>query len=84
VTGDVPEPDQGAAQQAYEAAARLYDEAAAELDRASAHCRVAATQFRGAEVPRGAAHAWAALEHLREAELRLEEQARAHRLKARL
>jgi hypothetical protein len=40
--------------------------------------------FRGAEVPRGAAHAWAALGHLREAELRLEEQARTHRLKARL
>jgi hypothetical protein len=30
------------------------------------------------------AHAWAALGHLREAELRLEEQARTHRLKARL
>ena len=65
MTGDLPEPDQGAAQQAYEAAARLYDEAAAELDRAAAHCRVAAGHFRGAEVPRGAAHAWAALGHLR-------------------
>lgn len=31
----------------------------------------------------GAAHAWAALGHLREAERRLEEQARTHRLKAR-
>ena len=71
MTGDMPEPDQGAAKQAYEAAAQLYDEAAAE-------------RFRGAEVPRGAAHAWAALGHLREAELRLEEQARTHRLKARL
>jgi hypothetical protein len=84
MTGEVPEPDQGAAQQAYEAAARLYDQAAAELDQSAAHCRVAATHFRGAEVPRGAAHAWAALGHLREAELRLEEQARAHRLKAHL
>jgi hypothetical protein len=84
MTGEVPEPDQGTVQQAYEAAARLYDEAADELDRAAAHCRVAATHFRGAEVPRGAAHAWAALGHLREAELRLEEQARTHRLKARL
>jgi hypothetical protein len=78
------EPAHGAAQQAYEAAARLYEQAAAELDQAAAHCRVAATHFRGAEVPRGAAHAWAALGHLREAELRLEEQGRIHRLKARL
>jgi hypothetical protein len=84
MTGEVPEPDQGPAQQAYEAAARLYDQAAAELDQAAAHCRVAASHFRGAEVPRGAAHAWAALGHLREAELRLEEQARTHRLQARL
>jgi hypothetical protein len=84
MTGDLSEPAHGAAQQAYEAAARLYEQAAAELDRAVAHCRVAATHFRGAEVPRGAAHAWAALGHLREAELRLEEQARTHRLKARL
>jgi hypothetical protein len=74
----LPEPDQAAAQQGHEAAARLYDEAAAELDRAAAHCPVAA------EVPRGTAHAWAALGHLREAEHRLEEQARTHRLKARL
>jgi hypothetical protein len=43
---------------------------------------VAVTHFRGADVPRGAANAWAALRHLREAELRLEEQARTHRLKA--
>ena len=81
MTGDMPEPDQGAANSVLDCA-RLYDEAAAELDRAAAHCRVAAERFRGAEVPRGAAHAWAALGHLREAELRLEEQARTHRLKA--
>jgi hypothetical protein len=49
----LPEPDQAAAQQGHEAAARLYDEAAAELDRAAAHCRVAAERFRAAEVPRG-------------------------------
>jgi hypothetical protein len=82
--GDLSEPAHRAAQQAYEAAARLDEQAAAELDQAAAHCRVAATHFRGAEMPRGAAHAWAVLGHLREAELRLEEQARTHRLKARL
>jgi hypothetical protein len=83
MTGDLSEPAHGAAQQAYEAAARLYEQAAAELNQAAAHCRVAATHFRGAEVPRGAARLGGA-GHLREAELRLEEQARTHRLKARL
>ena len=67
-----------------ETAARLYDEAADELELAVGHCRVAAKHFREREVPRGAAHAWAALGYLREAEDRLEAQARMHRLKARL
>ena len=47
MTGDLPKPDQGAAQQAYEAAARLYEQAAAELAQAAAHCRVAATHSEG-------------------------------------
>ena len=84
MAGEVPGPDQGAVQEAHAAAAQLYEEAAAELEQAAAHCRVAGERFRGADVPRGAAHAWAALGHLREAELRLEEQARAHRLMAHL
>ena len=71
-------PDPGS----HEAAARLFEEAAAELDRASAHCRRAAEHFRDDQVPRAAAHAWAALGHLREAEQGLEAQARAHRLRA--
>jgi len=61
-----------------EAAARLYDEAAAELERAAAHCKVAAKHFRDGVVPRGAAHAWAAVGHIREAEERLDAQARTH------
>ena len=61
-----------------EAAAQLYDDAAAELDRAVAHCRTAAGHFRDGEVPRAAAHAWAARGHLLEAEARLDEQAREH------
>jgi hypothetical protein len=44
--------------EALEATARLYDEAAAELEQALAHCRVAAQHFRDNLVPRGAAHAW--------------------------
>jgi hypothetical protein len=67
---------------AREAAARLFEEAAAELDRAAAHCRRAAEHFRGGQVPSATAHGWAALGHLREAELGLEAQARAHRLRS--
>jgi hypothetical protein len=65
-----------------EGAVDLYEEAAAELDRASAHCRKAAEHFRGRDVPRATAHAWAALGHLREAEHGLETQDRTHRLRA--
>jgi hypothetical protein len=62
----------------FEEAARLYDEAAAELDRAARHCEVAARHFREGVVPRGAAHAWAAVGHIHEAEARLDQQARTH------
>ena len=63
---------------ALEATARLYDEAAAELERALGHCRAAAEHFRNRDVPRGAAHAWAAYGHVLNAESRFEEQAREH------
>ncbi len=61
-----------------EETARLYDDAAKELDLAARHCEVGARHFRDGEVPHGAAHAWAALGHVREAEARLDEQAREH------
>jgi TPR repeat protein len=65
-----------------EQAARLYDQAAEELDGAAAHCRRAAEHFRNGDVPRAAAHAWAAFGHVREAEQRLDDQARDHRLRS--
>jgi hypothetical protein len=61
-----------------EATAKLYDEAAQELGLAAQHCETAARHFRHREVPRATAHAWAALGHIREAEIRLDEQAREH------
>jgi hypothetical protein len=61
-----------------EAAARLYDGAAEELEQAAKHCRTAAKHFRDREIPRGAAHAWAAYGHIRAAEESLDEQARTH------
>ena len=65
-----------------EEAARLYDAAAEELEQAAKHCRTAARHFRDREVPRGAAHAWAAYGHLLAAEDSLDEQARAHASKS--
>jgi hypothetical protein len=70
-------------QQRLEAAARLYDEAATELEQAAAHARVAAGHFRSGEVPRGGAHAWATRGHLVAAERLLDEQALEHRLRSR-
>ena len=61
-----------------EAAAKLFDAAAEELERAVAHCRTAARHFRDGVVPRGAAHAWAAFGHVKAAEESLEAQARTH------
>jgi hypothetical protein len=58
--------------------ATLYDEVAAELEQAAAHASVAAQHFRDENVPRGAAHAWAARGHILEAQVRLDEQAREH------
>ena len=65
-----------------EEAASLYDAAAAELEQAARHCRTAARHFRDEQVPRGAAHAWAAYGHIRAAEDSLDEQARAHARKS--
>jgi len=67
-----------------ERAAQLYVEAAAELERALGHCRVAAEHFRNGEVPNGTAHAWAARGHLLQAAQRLDEQATQHTRKAQL
>jgi hypothetical protein len=65
-----------------EEAAALYDAAAEELEQAAKHCKTAARHFRDEEVPRGAAHAWAAFGHIRAAEESLDEQARIHASKS--
>lgn len=67
---------------ALEATAKLYDEVALELELAVQHCRTAAGHFRSSEVPRGAAHAWAAQGHLHEAQERLRRQGREHAQKS--
>src|SRR4051812_11610329 len=50
--------------QPLEEAAVLYEATAAELELAARHCRTAARHFRAREVPRAAAHAWAAFGHV--------------------
>ena len=65
-----------------QAAARLFDGAAEELELAARHCRTAASHMRAEEVPRGAAHAWAAHGHVRAADALLDEQARVHARKS--
>jgi hypothetical protein len=67
-----------------EQAARTYEEAAAELERAIGHCRVAAEHFRDGVVPNGTAHAWAARGHLVRAARQLDAQAEQHTAKAQL
>lgn len=59
-------------------AAALCDAAADELDRGAQHCRTAAAHFREKDVPRAAAHAWAAMGHVRLAEEALDTQAQTH------
>jgi len=71
-------------QEQLERAAQLYEEAAAELERAMGHCRVAAEHFREGKVPNGTAHAWAARGHVVLAGQLLDEQARQHTTKAQL
>jgi hypothetical protein len=61
-----------------EASASLFERAADELELAARHCRTAAGHMREREVPRGAAHAWAAHGHVLRAAALLEEQARMH------
>jgi hypothetical protein len=45
-------------------AAEQLEALAAELERAAAHCRVAANHYRDREIPRASAHSWAAYGHL--------------------
>jgi hypothetical protein len=65
-----------------QAAASLFEQAADELEQAARHCRRAAGHMRDREVPRGAAHAWAAHGHVLRAGTLLEEQARVHAQKS--
>jgi hypothetical protein len=64
--------------------AELYEGAAAELERAARHARLASDLFAGREVPRGAAHALAAEGHALSAREAMEEAAKLHASASRL
>ena len=63
--------------------AAVFKEAAKELERAAAHCRIAALHYEDREVPRGCAHAFAAVGHLKQAERFIDRNATFHSSKAR-
>ncbi|MEM8766112.1 MAG: hypothetical protein AAGE43_01610 [Pseudomonadota bacterium] len=58
--------------------------AAEKLDRAAAHCRIAAQHYSNREIPRGCAHAFAALGDMRIAENAIDDNAMLHAGKARI
>ena len=64
--------------------AAVFKEAAAQLDRAAAHCRIAALHYENREVPRGCAHAFAALGDMKQAENAIDRNAIFHAGKARI
>jgi len=63
-------------------AASRYEQCADELEAAARHLRVAAGHFRGGEIPRGCAHAFAAHGHAVNGNRLLEENAVLHASKS--
>jgi hypothetical protein len=61
-----------------ETSAHAYEQAADKLETAALHCRTTAKHLRDGEIPRAAAHAWAAFGHIRGADESLTAQARIH------
>lgn len=55
-----------------------FDLAAVELEKAAAHCRIAATRYRADDVPSGCAHAFASIGHKSKAEALISKNAETH------
>lgn len=62
--------------------AEQFESVAKELERAAEHCRVAAQHYRERNVPRAAAHAWAAFGHVHHSSAELHAAAEAHAAKS--
>jgi len=64
--------------------AAQFKAAAEKLERAAAHCRIAAKHYLDRDVPRGCAHAFAALGDIASASDAIDANARLHAGKARI
>jgi hypothetical protein len=64
--------------------AERFRQAAAKLERAAAHCRIAALHYVNRDVPRGCAHAFAAQGDMVLAQRAIEENASVHAGKAQI
>lgn len=64
--------------------AEVFRRAAEKLERAAAHCRIAAKHYTDRDIPRGCAHAFAALGDIALAQEDLDENAKLHAGKARI
>ncbi len=64
--------------------AEAFRQAADKLERAAAHCRIAALHYGNREVPRGCAHAFAALGDMKLAQSAIDANAVVHAGKAQI
>ncbi len=64
--------------------AEVFRSAAEKLERAAAHCRIAARHYTDRDIPRGCAHAFAALGDIALAQECIDENAKLHASKARI
>ena len=67
---------------AFQAASQQFQAAAEKLERAAAHCRIAAKHFTDRDVPRGCAHAFAALGDIAIASAAIGDNAKLHAAKS--
>lgn len=58
--------------------AKAFEESAAELEKAAAHCRIAATRYHAQDVPSGCAHAFASQGHISRAQKLIASNAEIH------
>jgi len=58
--------------------AEAFEKSAIELEKAAAHCRIAAKRYTAEDVPSGCAHAFASIGHISRANTLIENNAEVH------
>ena len=61
-----------------------FEEAAIELEKAAAHCRISAKRYKAHDVPSGCAHAFASIGHMSKADKLISNNAEIHSTFARI